>query len=277
MPELPELEIVAEVLSKRLLGRQIREVQLSKKGGPILIRDLTGRGFIASVQGQSVASVARRGKFLLLQLGGGDLIIAVNPKLSGRFQLCGTEEAKAGPVHIRFTLADDEELRYIDSKLMGQVYLTAELEHIPKFDQMGPEPFDLSPEAFAERLSRFRGEIKGILVRGTLVAGIGNAYADEILWRAKLHPYRKRPSLTNDEIANLYLAMQGCLREALAQVRKDMGEAVHLKPRDFFAVHMRGGQACPRCGSLISSVTANQRITNFCRACQPGGLIRGMH
>jgi formamidopyrimidine-DNA glycosylase len=108
------------------------------------------------------------------------------------------------------------------------------------------------------------------------VAGIGNAYADEILWAARLHPYRKRTQLTPDEVARLYESMRSVLSEATARVRSEIGENIHLKPRDFLAVHMQAGEPCPRCGTTISLVGANQRITNFCRHCQPGGLIKGM-
>ena len=123
---------------------------------------------------------------------------------------------------------------------------------------------------------RSRGEIKGILTRGEFVAGIGNDYADEILWNARLHPYRKRTQLTPEEIERLYHAMQATLRESVDKVRAEMGDAIHLKPREFLSVHMKSGEPCPRCGTPISLVGANQRITNFCRTCQPGGLIRGM-
>ncbi len=277
MPELPELEVIREVLERRLVGRRIQSVIVSPKGGPILIRDLTGSGFAAVLEGKKVAGVIRRGKFLLFTLTPGEFTLAINPKLSGRLQLCEPNARKAGPVHITFHFHDTEqELRYIDRKQMGQIYLTTDPEAIPGFEGMGPEALDVSLEEFQEGLMSFRGEIKGILVRGRLVAGIGNAYADEILWAARLHPYRKRPSLTEEEIRRLYLGMRGTLLESLDKVREAMGEATHLKPREFFAVHLRGGEPCPRCGTGISAITANQRITNFCRACQPGGLIRGM-
>jgi formamidopyrimidine-DNA glycosylase len=158
----------------------------------------------------------------------------------------------------------------------SQVYLTREESVVPGFAGMGPEPFDISLEEFRDRLRPYRGEIKGILTRGEFIAGIGNAYADEILWTAQLHPYRKRTQLTPEEIDRLYGAMQSTLRNATEQVRAEMGESIHLKPRDFLSVHMKTGEPCPRCGAPISLVGANQRITNFCRTCQPGGLIKGM-
>jgi formamidopyrimidine-DNA glycosylase len=173
-------------------------------------------------------------------------------------------------------LANGEELRYFDAKTMGQIYLTADLNRVPGYPELGPEPLDLTLEEFRVRLRPFRGEIKGILVRAECVAGIGNAYADEILWAARIHPYRKRTQLNDEEIARLYVAMRATLLDAVAHVRREMGDAIHREPRGFLAVHLRGGQPCPRCGAPISQVSANQRITNFCRTCQPGGLIRGM-
>ena len=277
MPELPELEVVREVLERRLIGRPIRRATLQPKGGPLVVRDLTSRGFLSGVEGQYPAHVERRGKFLVFTLQPSGLFLAVNPKLSGRLQLCPPGEKKAGPLHVTLHFDDPPtELRYIDPKVMGQVYLTDRLGQIPTFDAMGPDALAISLDEFRSRLRPFRGEIKGLLVRAAFIAGIGNAYADEILWTARLHPFRKRTSLSPEEIERLYQAVGSTLREATDQVRREMGEAIHLKPRDFFAVHMRAGEPCPRCGTPVSAITANQRITNFCRTCQPGGLIRGM-
>ena len=256
------------------------DVSLSPKGGPIVVRDLTGHGFREGLKGRLIESVQRRGKFLLFGLSsetGPPLTLAVNPKLTGRLQLSAPAGKKAGPVHVTLHFeAPTEELRYVDQKRMGQLYLTAELAAIPTFAEMGPDALEASPETFRTRLRRFRGEIKGVLSREQFLAGIGNAYADEILWQARLHPYRKVSSMTPEEIDRLYTAMSVTLRESIKKVEAAMGEDIHLKPRDFFAVHMRGGQACPRCGGRISEITAQDRITNFCRTCQPGGLIRGL-
>ncbi len=277
MPELPELEIVREVLQRRVLARPILKVTVAPRGGPIVIRDLTNAGFQAGLTGRGLKSVFRRGKFLIFTLDVEDLYLVINPKLSGRLQLCAPGAKKAGPTHVVFHFdRPPEELRYVDTKRMGQLYLTHDLGQIPTFDQMGPDALDIDPDAFRARLKKFRGEIKGILTRAAFVAGIGNAYADEILWAAQIHPYRKRPSLTSEEVDRLYQAMQATLRQSTDRVREAMGEDIYLKPREFFAVHMRGGETCPRCGSTISEVTAQQKITNFCRSCQPGGLIRGM-
>jgi formamidopyrimidine-DNA glycosylase len=278
MPELPELEIVREVMQRRVVGRRIDDVRLVGKGAPIVVRDLTGRGFVESIRGQTLAEVSRRGKFLLLRLDPSALTLAINPKLTGRLQLCPPGAKKAGPLHVVFTFTDpEEELRYVDHNTMGQLYLTGDVRAVPTFGEMGPEALAVGPIEFRQRLRRYRGEIKGALTQAAFLAGIGNAYADEILWEARLHPFRKRTSLTAGETDRLYEAVQMVLAAAVERVRVEMGDDIHLKPRDFFAVHMRGGQPCPRCGTNVSEITANQRITSFCRTCQPGGLIKGMH
>jgi formamidopyrimidine-DNA glycosylase len=277
MPELPELEVVREVLTRRLVGRPVVRVSIEPKGGPLIVRDLSAKGFAAGITGKQIDSIARRGKFLLIQLKPGSLTLAINPKLSGRLQLCTPDAKKAGPVHVTLHFEEpEEELRYVDYKKMGQLYLTAELEIVPTFTDMGPDALQVSLLTFRQRLRSFRGEIKGVLAREQFLAGVGNAYADEILWAAKIHPYRKRPALSDEEVDRLHRSMQEVLTQAIEKVRRAMGEDVHLKPRDFFAVHMRGGEPCPRCGTSISSITARKRITNFCRTCQPGGLIPGM-
>jgi formamidopyrimidine-DNA glycosylase len=202
--------------------------------------------------------------------------LVINPKLTGRLQLCTPPEKKMPKTDVLFTLGNGTQLRYVDQKRMGQLYLSRNLEEIPDYTHMGPEPLEVSLEEFKARLKLFLGEIKGVLTRGDFVAGIGNAYADEILWEAKLYPYIKRPKLTAEEIERLYTSMRTNLLNSIEKVRSEMGENIHLKPREFMAVHMKTGQPCPRCGTPISLVGANQRITNFCRTCQPGGLTKGI-
>lgn len=278
MPELPELEVVCEVLRRRVVGQTIAAVTLIQPGAAIVVRDLTASQFDVALAGATIEAVARRGKFVIFSLTKPHtaIYLALNPKLSGRLQLAAPREKKLPKTHVMCALSNNLELRYLDQKTMGQVYLTADLAQVPDYASLGPEPFDVSLDQFHERLRPYRGEIKGVLIRGEFLAGIGNAYADEILWAARLHPYRKRTALTPDEIDRLYDALQSTLRDAIEQVRAEMGEAIHREPRDFMAIHMKSGQPCPRCGTAISQVSANQRITNFCRTCQPGGLIKGM-
>jgi formamidopyrimidine-DNA glycosylase len=167
------------------------------------------------------------------------------------------------------------ELRYHDARDMGKVYLVDDLAHVPTFAGLGPEATDpaLTLEVFRQRLRRHPGEIKGLLANQAFVAGIGNAYADEICWRAGLYPFRRRPSLDEDEVARLYAAMRAVLCEAVDTLRARVGEDIHVEVRDFLAVHGRVGQPCPRCGSAISEVKRARKATHFCRTCQPGLMI----
>ncbi|HEX8993520.1 MAG TPA: DNA-formamidopyrimidine glycosylase family protein [Anaerolineales bacterium] len=278
MPELPELEIVREVLQRRVVGQKITEVELRPPGASIVIRDMTGRGFAAALVGQMLTVVRRRGKFLIFELGETQppTSLVINPKLTGRLQLAHPTDKRLPKTHVLFTWSDGQQLRYLDQKVMGQLYLTERLEAVPDFVAQGPEALEIPLGEFQARLRRYRGEIKGVLTRGDFVAGIGNAYADEILWAARLHPFRKRTQLTAGEIEGLYSAMRTTLLEAIEKLRDLIGKDIHLEPREFMAVHMKTGEPCPRCGTPISLIGANQRITNFCRRCQPGGLIKGL-
>jgi len=280
MPELPELEVIKEVLQRRVVDCTIEGVQAIGGGSAIIVRSLTQQRLEEAVSRAQIEAIGRRGKFLIFDLQpavqDSRLYLVLNPKLAGRLQLAQPKEKRLPKTHLIFSLSSGEQLRYVDQRTMGQLYLAAHLADVPEYAGLGPEPFDVSLEEFRERLKPYRGEIKGVLTRSEFIAGIGNAYADEILWAARLHPYRKRTSLTPEEIDRLYEAMQSVLREAIDKVRLEMGDAIHLEPRDFMAVHMKSGQACPRCSTPISLVGANQRVTNFCRTCQPGGLIKGM-
>ncbi len=278
MPELPELEVIREVLLRHLPGKEIKGVEILPPGGPVVVRDLTHTGFEATLLGSHVTDILRRGKFLVFsfQAGVSPLYLAVNPKLSGRLQLAPPTTKRGAITSVVLSFDQGPDLRYLDPKKMGQLYLTRDLTGIPEYKTLGPEPFDISLDEFTKRLKPYRGEIKGVLIRGEFIAGIGNAYADEILWAARLHPYRKRTQLSVSETESLYMAMRSVLQDAIEKIRKEMQENIETEPRDFMAIHMKSGQPCPRCGTPISVISANQRITNFCRQCQPGGLFKDM-
>jgi formamidopyrimidine-DNA glycosylase len=271
MPELPDLEVIREFLASRIVGVPVASAEVRRA---VVVRNLLGGDLASYLVGRRFTSVDRRGKFLLLPLDDG-ATLAINPMLTGRLRYgepLGRHRVRDALV---FGLADGHELRYHDARDMGKVYLTADLAQIPTFAGLGPDAddVDLTLEAFRQRLRRHRGEIKGVLTNQTFVAGIGNAYADEICWRAEVYPFRRRPSLDDEEVARLYVAMRDELAEAIDTLRARLGEAIDVKVRDFLAVHGKAGQPCPRCGSTISKVTRARRTTNFCRSCQPGLMI----
>ncbi len=267
MPELPELEVTKGFLQEHVVGRRIEKVEVLR---PIVVRNLADLDF-TSLEGQAFTEVWRRGKYLIFSLDA--LYLVINPMLSGRLYFCLSTERRLAKTFVIWHLQDGIDLRYVDERQMGKVYLTPDLSLVPGFARQGPEALEVTFESFKERLRRHRGEIKRVLINQAFVAGIGNAYADEILFRAGVYPFRRRPRLTGEEIRRLYEAMRAVLEESIAIIRKQMGDQIHLKFRDFLAVHGKGGSPCPRCGILISEVRARGRLTNFCRSCQPGIMI----
>jgi formamidopyrimidine-DNA glycosylase len=273
VPELPDLEVIREYLDPRLAGVGVEAAEVCR---PLVVRNLLGGDPAAQLTGRRFLGARRRGKFLLLPFADG-ATMAVNPMLFGRVRLglpLGRHRTRDALV---LRLDNAQELRYHDAKDMGKVYLVSELGQVPTLDELGPEATDpeLTAEAFVARLRRHVGEIKGILTNQSFVAGIGNAYADEILWHARLYPFRRRPTLDAEELARLYEGTRAVLLEAIQTLRERIGDAIDVEVRDFLAVHGRAGQPCPRCGTAISRVTRERRDTDFCRQCQPGLMVGG--
>jgi formamidopyrimidine-DNA glycosylase len=273
MPELPDLEVIRQFLAPRLAGASITSADVRR---PLLMRNLLGGDPAEHLRGRHFAAVRRRGKFLLLDLDNGTHLV-INPMLAGRLRYGEPLPRHRKRDALVLDLSDGYELRYHDAKDMGKLYLTTDLHQVPGLVDLGPEANDpaLTLETFQQRLRRHHGEIKGILVNQSFLAGIGNAYADEILWRARIYPFRRRPSLSDDEVADLYQAMGAVLGEAINELRQRVGKAIDVEVRDFLAVHGRTGQPCPRCQGPISDVTRQRRTTNFCRTCQPGLMVGG--
>ena len=201
MPELPDLEVIREYLAPRLPGATITSAVVRR---PIIVRNLLGDDFAGHVTGRAFADVRRRGKFLLLGLDDGTALV-INPMLAGRLRY--GEPLKKDRVRdaLVLRLDDGSELRYHDAEDMGKIYLTLDLGQVPTFMELGPEANDpdFTLDIFLQRLRRHPGEIKGILTNQEFVAGIGNAYADEICWRAGIYPFRRRASLSGEELARL--------------------------------------------------------------------------
>ncbi len=288
MPELPDLAILADVLHAALAGRPVVATDVAQ---PLVMRATSAE--LAALEGQALRSVRRRGKFLLFDLERDRIVI--NPMLTGRLGMA-TPGAKAFPgTAFVLTLgprdgrpedaagwtatasgmpADDGrvEMRYRDPTRMGKVYLVPEgIERaIPGWDGMGPDADDptLDLASWRERIRKHRGELKNLLKEQAFVAGIGNGYADEILWEARLAPLRKRSSLAADEVDALYRAPREVLPWAIEELRQRVPPRYEVEVRDFLRVHRKGGTACPRCGSTISEISPGGFVTSWCRTCQ---------
>ncbi|MCI0583746.1 MAG: hypothetical protein L0227_12815 [Chloroflexi bacterium] len=289
MPELPDLSVVVDALHAALAGRPVISATAP---GPLAVRGTPAE--LEALVGRVLGSVTRRGKFVELALDGDRVI--VNAMLTGRFQLAGQGVKLPGKTALvlsfgarskpprdaaRWTRkaawlpADDAiaEIRYRDPTQMGKVYLVPEgVERpIPGYDAtLGPDADDptLTLDAWRERIRRHPGELKPLLRNQAFVAGIGNAYSDEILNAARLNPFRKRSSLAAEEVDELFRATRRTLADAVAVLRERVPPTFETEVRDFLAVHRKGGQPCPRCGTRISEVSSRSEATSWCRGCQ---------
>ena len=291
MPELPDLTVVAEAFDAALRGRPITAANAP---GPLAVRGTPAE--LDALVGQRVTAIRRKGKFLEIDLDRDRVV--VNPMLTGRFQLASpgaklpTKTAvvlgfgERGPTPgfkpARWTVGaawlptDDArpEVRYRDPTQMGKVYLLpAGMDRpVPGMgsDEMGPEADDeaLTLDVWRERIRKHPGELKNLLRNQAFVAGIGNAYSDEVLHAARLQPFRKRASLAPEEVDELYAGMRTTLTHAIDVLRERVPPTFETQVRDFLAVHMKGGQPCPRCGTRITEVKAGGFVTSYCRGCQ---------
>jgi formamidopyrimidine-DNA glycosylase len=290
VPELPDLTVVAGALHASLTGRVIRSADAP---GPLAVRGT--RAELSGLIGQRVESIRRRGKFLLIALDRDE--IACNPMLTGRFQLANpgdklpTKTAVILGFGPRASVPPDAapwtrgatwlpgpestpEVRYRDPTQMGKIYLRPAGVDRPIAGlgepYQGPDADDpsLTLEAWRVRIRRHPGELKNLLRNQEFVAGIGNAYSDEILHAARLLPFRKRASLATEEIDALYAATRSTMTNAISVLEERVPPTFERQVRDFLAVHDKGGQPCPRCGTRITEVRAGGFITSFCRGCQ---------
>lgn len=271
MPELPDLTVVAEQLALRAAGKTIAEATAPT---PILLRATPAD--LASLKGLDLGTATRRGKFLLLPFernGEPVRVLAANPMLAGRFWLLDdARERMRARTGLRLRFTDGGELHYVDREMLGKLYLVAPdgLDAIPGWTEMGPDADDpaLTLEVFRQRIRRHPGELKPLLRNNRFVAGIGNAYSDEILWEARLAPFRKRSSLLPEDIDRLYAAMRSVLGDATQRLRTLVPPHIETQHREFLKVHLRGGEPCPRCGRALRQIGGDE-ATTFCRTCQP--------
>lgn len=291
MPELPDLSILADAFHAAMTGRPVVEVDAP---GPLTVRGTPAE--LNALVGQRLVRFSRRGKFLFLDFEGDR--VAINAMLTGRLQLAAGPEVKKPPktlVIVRFGPRSEApadaaawtagagwipgdaatpELRYRDPTQMGKVYLLPRGVERPVPgagpDEMGPDADDpgLTLDVWRTRIRRHTGELKNLLRNQEFVAGIGNAYSDEVLHAARLLPVRKRGTLAPEEIDELYSAMRKTLASAIDVLRQRVPPTFETEVRDFLAVHNRGGKECPRCGQRITQTEAGGFTTSYCRHCQ---------
>ena len=273
MPEIPDLEAIRGFLAPRLAGNPVASAEARQ---PWLVR--TGAADLDTLAGHAFADVRRLGKFLLLTTDDARVLV-VNPMLTGRFHWARPDDKRTPAPALVLAFADGHELRYADERRMGRWYLVPldGLGDVPQLAELGPDALAIGEDEFVARLRRRGGQLKNTLTNQKFVAGIGNAYSDEILWEAGFHPHRRGATLDDEGRRGLHRAMRRVFEWSQPILDAQVADGLRQRKEEWRAhlrVHRRAGEPCPRCGREIRGRASGGRETNFCIACQPLDLER---
>ncbi len=283
MPELPEVETLVRRLREPVIGRTIEDVTIYWKR---TVARPAPKEFARMLRGYTVQAIDRRAKYLVFTLLGVEalagysnrgatpanqpptLFLLIHLKMSGKLRVVDHTEPLAKHDRVVFELDDGRQLRFNDVRKFGKMWLVADPEMVT--GSIGPEPLDrtFTLPKFRELVRSRSGAIKPLLLNQEFLAGVGNIYADESLWLARIHPLRKTDSLTEAEVAALYRSIRKVLRTAIEDEGTDAGDGViegDYQPR----VYGRTARPCYRCHQPIQRMVVAQRGTHFCPQCQP--------
>lgn len=296
MPELPEVETVARDLQRWVAGATISGAEV--RWDRTIRHPQPPERFVAEISGATIRRVSRRAKTVLLHLEDGR-VMTVALRMTGALIVTPPGTPPDPYARVTFGLQDGRELRYRDVRKFGRIGLWpggglrsigagrgdrsrkvaegARRYRIGEvFSGHGPEPLSrgFTAERFAERLARRSARLKTLLLDQTFIAGVGNIYADEALWRARLHPLRAADSLDQRETRRLHRAIRSVLREGIANRGSSFSDYVGAdggpgQNAERLAVYRRTEQPCYRCGRRIERIVVGQRSTHFCPRCQP--------
>ncbi len=291
MPELPEVETVARDIERWVAGATIHDAEV--RWERTIRHPLPSERFVAEIRGARIDHVGRRAKTVLVHLDDGR-VMTVALRMTGALIVAAPGAPDDPYARVVFTLADGRELRYRDVRKFGRIGLwpggglrprrrRRRVREDPEryrvgdlFAGHGPEPLARSFTflRFLERLRHRRARLKTLLLDQSFVAGIGNIYADEALWRARLHPLRSADSLSDDEARRLYRSIRAVLRQGVANRGASFSDYVGGDGRpggnaERLHVYRRTEQPCHRCGSPVRRIVVGQRSTHFCPRCQP--------
>jgi formamidopyrimidine-DNA glycosylase len=267
MPELPEVETIKRDLETKIVGLRFTGVALS---WPRMLQNSTPEAFRHRLMSQCIEGLKRRGKYLIFQLSTGDSLI-LHLRMSGSLRL----DKKYDDPYIRavFDFDNGSKLYFRDPRKFGMIWLVADEEQV--IGKLGPEPLDkgFTPKELRSILSSHSAPIKAVLCDQTIIAGIGNMYADEALFDASIHPERRANSLSQGELKRLHRAIVSVLEKAIdgggasiSDYRRPDGKSGEAQ--FVFKVAHQSGKSCERCGTLIKRIPIRKRGTYFCPKCQ---------
>jgi formamidopyrimidine-DNA glycosylase len=271
MPELPEVEALAAFLRENAVGRVVTRVDLAavqaiKTFDPPL----------SALAGLEITGAGRHGKFLDLDVSGLHLVVHL-ARAGWLHWRSGLPPAPPkpgrGPLAVRIHLEDGEgfDLTEQGTRKSLAVYLVRNLSEVPGIARLGPDALTVDREQFAALLAGRSGQLKGALTDQTLIAGIGNAYSDEILHTARLSPFKMADKLNDDELVRLFDAMRATLTDALGRQVGQKAATLKGEKRSGLQVHARTGLPCPVCGDTVREVSFADTSLQYCPTCQTGG------
>lgn len=267
MPELPEVETIRSELAPYVLGREITGLTLLWEG---IVKRPSVAEFHSRVIGQRITGLARRGKYLLFHLSSGEILV-MHLKMTGSLLL---DSSDGKFIRAIIHLGDGTRLNFRDPRKFGAIWLVGDESAVT--GKLGPEPLEaeFTPEVLAQLLDHRVAPIKAVLMDQSVIAGIGNMYADEALFDAKIHPLKPAGSLSNDGVKRLHRAIKKVLWAAIgnkgASVQNYFRPGGELGTAHYeFKVAHGLGKSCPDCGTPIRRIRVRNRGTYFCPRCQP--------
>jgi formamidopyrimidine-DNA glycosylase len=272
MPELPEVEALADFIRERAAGHTIDRVDVSA-----ISALKTYDPPVTALHGKKITGAGRHGKFLDIQTEG-DLHLVIHLARAGWLHYrdsLGTTPLKPGkgPIALRVRLDDGSgfDLTEAGTQKKLAVYLVTDPRLVPGVAKLGPDALKASPEEFAAALRSKNGQVKGVLTEQSIISGVGNAYSDEILHAAKLSPFALTNKLPDEAMARLYEATQKVLTDAVTRSVGQQAAKLKGEKRSGLAVHARTGLPCPVCGDTVREVSFYDSSLQYCPTCQTNG------
>jgi formamidopyrimidine-DNA glycosylase len=266
MPELPDVELFKRRLDRAALGRRIERVVV---GDPRILGDLAAADLVARLEGNRLQRSHRHGKHLLVGLTAGGWL-SLHFGMTGALVLFDDLADEPAYDRVRLDFAGGGHLGYVNRRMLGRVGLTDGIDDFIRAEGLGPDALDpnLDQTAFAAALGNRRRDIKSVLMDQALLAGIGNLYADEILFQARVHPKTPVAALDDTRRAQLHRQMRTVLETAIEQGAGAEQEVERL-PTGYLLPHRQPDGPCPRCSGSLTAIKVGGRTTILCPACQP--------
>jgi formamidopyrimidine-DNA glycosylase len=278
--ELPEVEVMRRDLEKDVVGRRVKtaEVKTSRNAMRVIRRHGKRKEFTSRLEGRKLTKVERRGKYLLVHLDSGDVVVT-HFGMSGQFQRGNGRVAIEPHTHVILTFQQGGDLRFIDPRTFGEMFVTTadEIGKVKELQHIAIDPLDqvFTWPTFQYLLSERGAKMKQLLMDQKFISGLGNIYSDEVLFAAGLRYDRVSDTLSSQEVRRLYRAIQETIQEAIKLRGTTLGDEAYVdlfgKPGEYqgeLKVYGREGEPCRRCRSPIQTVKVSQRTSYFCPQCQ---------